>query len=145
VESLVILSPAEEWMCLSGDESQHNRHRDGCRARGRSSTNSTDERYNAETESQCRSPQKTQIVFPLIKAQMGADNSLLETQIGTDSFPPIKAQMGTDSCSLSKMQTGAKTQKRPQMTQITQSDKEEAQIARHKMQQREVSFLGPKM
>src|SRR5882762_7189830 len=103
-------------MCLSGDESQHNRHRDECRARGRSSTNSTDERYNAETESQCRSPQKTQIVFPLIKAQMGADSSL------------------------PKIQIGAKTQERPQMTQITQSDKEEAQIARHKMQQREVSL-----
>src|SRR5882762_6158977 len=116
-------------MCLSGDESQHNRHRDECRARGRSSTNSTDERYNAETESQCRSPQKTQIVFPLIKAQMGTDNS-----------PPKTAQMGTDSCSLPKMQIGAKTQERPQMTQITQSDKEEAQIARHKMQQREVSL-----
>jgi hypothetical protein len=128
MESLVILSPAKEWMCLGGDESQHNRHRDGCGARSRSSTSPTDERYNAETESQCRSPQKTQIVSPLIKARMGADNSLPETQIGTHSSLPIKARMGTDSCSLPEMQIGAKTQKRPQMTQITQSDTEEAQI-----------------
>ena len=51
VESLVILSPAKEWMCLSGDESQHSRHRDGCRARSRSSTSPTDERYNAKIDS----------------------------------------------------------------------------------------------
>ena len=41
----------KEWMCLSGDESQHSRHRDGCRARSRSSTSPTDERYNAKIDS----------------------------------------------------------------------------------------------
>jgi hypothetical protein len=39
----------KEWMCLSGDKSQHSRDRDGCKARSRSSTSPTDERYNAET------------------------------------------------------------------------------------------------
>jgi len=58
----VILSPAKEWMCLSGDESQHSRHRDGCRARSRSSTSPTDERYNAETLISMQITSKAQMV-----------------------------------------------------------------------------------
>jgi hypothetical protein len=38
----------------------------------------------------------TQIFSPS-KTRMGADNSLPETQIGTDSSPPIETQMGADN------------------------------------------------
>jgi hypothetical protein len=42
-----------------GDKSQHIR----LRARSRSSTSPTEERYYAETDSQCRSPQKSQMTL----------------------------------------------------------------------------------
>ena len=63
---------------------------DGCRARSRSSTSPTDERYNAKID------------------------SMQITSKSTDGSPPIKARMGANSCSLPEMQIGAKnTEKTP--------------------------------
>ena len=76
-------------MCLSGDKSQHIKHRDGCRARSQSSTSPTDERYNAETLLNADHLRKTQRF--LLKTQIGTDNPPPETWIGADDTE--KAQM----------------------------------------------------
>jgi hypothetical protein len=51
VESLVILSPAKEWWAKNVETNLNTSGSDGCRARSRSSTSLTDERYNAKIDS----------------------------------------------------------------------------------------------
>jgi hypothetical protein len=66
---------------------------------------------------------------PQMRDTMQRQNLNADHLKNTDGSPPIKAQMGVNS-SLPKMQIGANnTEKDPwQMTQMTQSDSEEAQI-----------------